>query len=84
MPFDSTWAFALDEQPDGTTRLISREHYTYLRPWAALVVEPTSVISFVMSRRMLTGIALRAEHTTTDPAEVDPGRWTLDSAERGE
>jgi hypothetical protein len=40
VPFDSTWAFALREQPDGTTRLLSRERYEYLRWWAALIVEP--------------------------------------------
>ncbi|MBW0116033.1 hypothetical protein [Pseudonocardia abyssalis] len=62
-PFDSTWAFVLTEQPDGTTRLVSRERYGYLRRWAALVVEPASVVSFVMSRRMLRGIAERAERT---------------------
>jgi hypothetical protein len=62
-PFDSTWAFVLREQPDGTTRLVSRERYEYLRWWAALVVEPTSLISFVMSRKMLHGIAERAELT---------------------
>jgi hypothetical protein len=64
-PFDSTWAFVLREQPDGTTRLVSRERYEYLRWWAALVVEPTSVISFVMSRRMLHGIAERAARART-------------------
>ena len=60
-PFDSTWSFVLREEPDGTTRLVSRERYEYLRWWAALVVEPTSLISFVMSRPMLQGIAERAE-----------------------
>jgi hypothetical protein len=60
-PFDSTWAFVLREEPDGTTRLVSRERYEYLRWWAALVVGPVSVISFVMSRKMLRGIADRAE-----------------------
>jgi hypothetical protein len=66
-PFDSTWAFVLREQPDGTTRLVSRERYEYLRWWAALVVEPTSLISFVMSRKMLHGIAERAEGTSAAP-----------------
>lgn len=60
-PFDSTWAFVLREEPDGTTRLVSRERYEYLTWWAALVVEPASVVSFVMSRKMLHGIAERAE-----------------------
>lgn len=34
---------------------------------AACVVAPTSVISFVMSRKMLRGIAERAEHATPGP-----------------
>ncbi len=62
-PFDFTWAFVLNEEPDGTTRLVARERYEYLRWWAALVVEPMSVVSFVMSRRMLRGIADRAERS---------------------
>jgi len=66
-PFDSTWAFVLREEPDGTTRLLSRERYEYLHWWAALVVGPLSVISFVMSRKMLRGIAERAERTAPRP-----------------
>lgn len=62
-PFDFTWAFVLNEEWDGTTRLVSRERYEYLRWWSAFVVEPTSVISFVMSRKMLRGIAERAERS---------------------
>jgi hypothetical protein len=61
-PFDVTWAFVLREEPDGTTRLLSRERYEYLRWWSGFVVEPVSLISFVMSRKMLRGIAERAEH----------------------
>jgi hypothetical protein len=60
-PFESTWAFILCEQPDGTTRLISRERYGYSRWWAPFVVEPTQAASFVMSRKMLLGIRERAE-----------------------
>jgi hypothetical protein len=62
-PFDSTWAFILHEQPDGTTRLLSRERYGYRRWWAPFVVEPTQAISFVMSRKMLLGIRDRAERS---------------------
>lgn len=69
-PFDSTWAFVLREEADGTTRLVSRERYGYLRWWAGLVVTPTSVISFVMSRKMLRGITERAEHAAPRPAAV--------------
>ncbi|MDT7553363.1 MAG: hypothetical protein QOI16_1899 [Pseudonocardiales bacterium] len=61
-PFDCTWTFVLREETDGTTRLVSRERYGYLRWWAGFVVVPTSVISFVMSQKMLRGIAERAEH----------------------
>ena len=69
-PFDCTWAFVLREEPDGT-RLVSRERYGYLRWWAGLVVAPTSVISFVMSRKMLHGIVERAEHAATDYGLLD-------------
>jgi hypothetical protein len=73
-PFDSTWAFILCEQPDGTTRLLSRERYGYKRWWAPFVVEPTQAISFIMSRKMLLGIRDRAERgdvsRTSDNAGV--------------
>jgi hypothetical protein len=62
-PFDSTWAFILCEQPDGSTRLLSRERYGYKRWWAPFVVEPTQAASFVMSRKMLLGIRDRAERS---------------------
>jgi hypothetical protein len=62
-PFDTTWAFILCEQPDGSTRLLSRERYGYKRWWAPFVVEPTQAISFVMSRKMLLGIRDRAERS---------------------
>jgi hypothetical protein len=60
-PYDFTWAFALRHKPDGTTRLLVRERYSYTRPWARLIVEPTEVASFVMSQKMLRGIKDRAE-----------------------
>jgi hypothetical protein len=73
-PFDSTWAFILCEQPDGTTRLLSRERYGYRCWWAPFVVEPTQVMSFVMSRKMLLGIRERAERNAVFPALArDPG-----------
>jgi hypothetical protein len=62
-PFDSTWAFILLEQADGSTRLLSRERYGYRRWWAPLVVEPTQAVSFVMSRKMLLGIRDRVERS---------------------
>jgi hypothetical protein len=74
-PFDSTWAFILCEQPDGTTRLLSRERYGYRRWWAPFVVEPTQAISLVMSRKMLLGIRDRAEGASRVPSRAsDPVR----------
>jgi hypothetical protein len=62
-PYDFTWAFVLCDAPDGTTRLVVRERYGYLRQWAALIVEPVLLVSFVMTRQMLHGIRERAERT---------------------
>jgi hypothetical protein len=60
-PYDSTWAFVLRDGPNKTTRLLVRERYAYKRRWARLIVEPTEVLSFVMSKKMLRGIQERAE-----------------------
>jgi hypothetical protein len=60
-PYDTTWAFILQEQPDGTTRLLVRERYAYTQRWAPLLVEPVAVVAFVMSQRMLRGIRDRAQ-----------------------
>jgi hypothetical protein len=60
-PYDSTWAFVLRDAPSETTRLLVRERYSYTRPWARLIVEPTEALSFLMSRKMLRGIKDRAE-----------------------
>ena len=62
-PYDSTWAFVLRDEPSKTTRLLVRERYAYTRPWARLIVEPTEVLSFVMSQKMLRGIKARAERS---------------------
>ncbi|MBF4992695.1 SRPBCC family protein [Arthrobacter gandavensis] len=60
-PYDFTWAFVLLPQPDGTTRLVVRERYAYRSRWAALLVEPVEMLSFLMTERMLRGIRDRAE-----------------------
>jgi hypothetical protein len=60
-PYDTTWAFVVQEQADGTTRLLVRERYGYTQRWAPLLVEPVAVVAFVMSQRMLRGIRDRAE-----------------------
>jgi hypothetical protein len=66
-PFDSTWAFVLREAADGTTRLVVRERYHYRSWWAGLIVEPTEVVSFVMSQKMLRGLRGRAEYAAARP-----------------
>jgi hypothetical protein len=66
-PYDFTWAFTVRDVGDGTTRLLVRERYAYMRAWARLVVEPTEVLSFVMSQKMLRGIKNRAERATVPP-----------------
>lgn len=60
-PFDFTWAFVIRPEPGGMTRLIVRERYRYLLPWARFLVEPVEALSFIMSRKMLRGIRDRAE-----------------------
>jgi hypothetical protein len=60
-PYDTTWAFVLHEQPDGTTRLLVRERYAYTKRWTGFLVEPVTVVAFVMTQRMLRGIRDRAE-----------------------
>jgi hypothetical protein len=60
-PYDFTWDFVLRAAPGGGTRLIVRERYRYVRRWAPLLVEPVSMVSFLMSRRMLRGIRSRSE-----------------------
>jgi hypothetical protein len=60
-PYDFTWAFTLRDGSDGSTRLVVRERYAYLRRSAALIVEPVSAVSWFMSQRMLRGIRDRAE-----------------------
>jgi hypothetical protein len=60
-PYDTTWAFVLHEQPEGTTRLLVRERYAYTQRWAPFLVEPVAVVAFVMTQRMLRGIRDRAE-----------------------
>ena len=68
-PYDFTWAFALRDQQDETTRLLVRERYVFTRPWARLIVEPAEAVSFLMSQKMLRGIRDRAERTAALPLE---------------
>lgn len=60
-PYEFTWTFDLSSAAESKTRLVVRERYAYTRWWARFVVEPVTVVSFVMSHRMLRGIRDRAE-----------------------
>jgi hypothetical protein len=60
-PYDFTWSFVVSPGTGGSTRLVVRERYSYTRRWAALLVEPVELISFLMSQKMLRGIKERAE-----------------------
>ena len=74
-PYDFTWAFVLQPRPYGSTRLIVRERYAYLADWAAAMVEPIQMVSFLMTERMLRGIRDHAEggaaQTPAQPAASD-------------
>lgn len=76
-PYEFTWAFVLLDEADATTRLVVRERYGYTRRWAALIVEPAALVSFVMSTRMLRGIKHRAEHRVV-ATSGDAGQGGLD------
>jgi hypothetical protein len=82
--YDFTWAFTLHEEPDETTRLLVRERYVYTRAWARLIVEPTEVLSFVMSQKMLRGIRDRAERTVatmSGTSGAEPGSRSDEATE---
>ena len=78
-PYDFTWAFVLRAEPGGSTRLVVRERYGYVRRWAPLVVEPAELISFVMSQRMLRSIRSRAERAVLS-APSNRGEFDLGDA----
>jgi hypothetical protein len=63
-PYDFTWTFDLSPVSPSTTRLVVRERYAYTRWWARFLVEPLTVVSFLMSQRMLRGIRDRAEQSS--------------------
>ena len=60
-PFTFSWAFVLLARDHGSCRLVVRERYGYTRRWSALMVEPTELVSLLMSQRMLRGIRDRAQ-----------------------
>lgn len=57
-----TWSFVLEPTADGRTRLIARERYRRANAIGdGISRQVVGPLDFVMSRRMLTGIAERAE-----------------------
>jgi hypothetical protein len=66
-PWTFSWAFVLRDAGDGSTRLVVRERYVYTAWWAGLVVEPTELVSFLMSRTMLRGIQRRVQRQVPPP-----------------
>jgi hypothetical protein len=76
-PYDFTWAWVLNDEPDGTTRLLLRERYGYTKAWARFLVEPVEVVSFVMSQKTLRGIRDRAERAAS-PREAFPSPRSIE------
>lgn len=72
-----SWVFVLDERPDGTTRLITRNRLDYaprtmgMRMMWEWITDP---LGFVMTRRMLLGIKERAEGKVFLPGRGQPDR----------
>ena len=60
-PYDFTWAFVLVPGAKDRARLVVRERYRCHTTAARVLVEVVSVVSFVMTERMLRGIRDRAE-----------------------
>lgn len=59
----ATWVFVLDEQADGSTRLIVRARNGYTAGLANhLIWHLVEPVAFVMERRMLRGIKRRVEY----------------------
>lgn len=81
IPARFSWAFVLAGLPDGTTRLLSRARYAHERWWSPLCVEPSEMISSVMTRGMLRGIRRRAEGLP-EPARTAQDTGLVDGANR--
>lgn len=63
-PYDFTWAFVLVPDAEEGSRLLIRERYRCHSLAARLMIEAVSMVSFVMTERMLRGIRDRAEGRT--------------------
>jgi hypothetical protein len=59
--FEFQWTFALRPAPGGGTRLLIRERTAIGRWSTRLLMAPVGLVSFVMTRKMLDEIRVRAE-----------------------
>jgi hypothetical protein len=67
----ATWVFVLEEQADGSTRLLVRGRNAYAPGFGmGLIWHLIEPIVFVMERRMLRGIKARAEGERTSQPEA--------------
>lgn len=70
-PFmEFTWAFVLEPDGEGRTRLLVRERVAFGKRLAQVAGSPVGLISFVMTQKMMRGIKTRAE-TPTQTARPD-------------
>ena len=74
--FEFQWTFALRPLPTGGSRLLVRERVAYGRRLTRWLMSPVGLVSFVMTRKMLLGIARRAgsarpRSSSTKPAGPD-------------
>ena len=61
--FEFQWTFALRPGPLSDTRLLIRERTAFGHWWTRWLLSPVGLVSFVMTRKMLDGIRVRAEST---------------------
>lgn len=60
-PYEFSWAFVLVPSGEDSCRLVVRERYGYVSPWAATVAEPVGWMSLLMTQKMLRGIRDRVQ-----------------------
>jgi hypothetical protein len=65
------WTFVLEEQSDGTTRLISRNRFRLPKLKNKIGTIPMEPGSLVMERKMLYGIKQRAERLAAEEKEQE-------------
>jgi hypothetical protein len=73
-PGDTSWVWVLDQQPDGTTRLLTRvRSKPHTRPSSYVFAVLLEFADFPMMRRMLLNLRLRSEHAASpEPPDGSP------------